>query len=80
MRQGKLNPVYHLPLTKKMYDTLLGNKKLISKIVMEPEEYAGQMYPLNLYTKWNRNNYGPIWIPDQRSLPLPSQNDNLTYL
>ena len=24
--QGKLNPVYHLPLTKKMYDTLLGKK------------------------------------------------------
>lgn len=61
--QGKLNPVYHLPLTKKMYDTLLGNKKLISKIIMEPEAYAGQMYPLNLYTKWDRNNYGPIWIP-----------------
>ena len=53
--QGKLNPVYHFPLTKKMYETLLGNKKLISKIVMEPEDYAGQMYPLNLYTKWNRN-------------------------
>ena len=61
--QGKMAPIYHLPLTKKMYDTLSGNKKLISKIVMEPEEYAGQMYPLNLYTKWNRNNYGPIWIP-----------------
>ena len=45
------------------YDTLLGNKKLISKIIMEPEAYAGQMYPLNLYTKWDRNNYGPIWIP-----------------
>jgi len=38
--QGKLNPVYHLPLTKKMYDTLLGNKKLISKIIMEPEAFA----------------------------------------
>ena len=25
--QGKLNPVYHLPLTKKMYDTLLGNNQ-----------------------------------------------------
>ena len=24
--QGKLNPVYHLPLTKKMYDTLLAIK------------------------------------------------------
>lgn len=61
--QGKLNPIYHFPLTKKMYDTLLGNKKLIHKIVMEPEEYAGNLYPQNLYTKWNRNNYGPIWIP-----------------
>lgn len=61
--QGMLNPVYHLPLTKKMYDTLSGNKKLISKIIMEPEDYSGQMYPQNLYTKWDRNNYGPIWIP-----------------
>ena len=52
--QGKLNPVYHFPLTKKMYETLLGNKKLISKIVMEPEEYAGQMYPLNLYRSEER--------------------------
>ena len=32
--QGRLTPVYHLPLTKKMYDTLTGNKKLISRIVM----------------------------------------------
>lgn len=61
--QGMLNPVYHLPLTKKMYETLSANKKLISKIMMEPEDYAGQMYPQNLYTKWDRNNYGPIWIP-----------------
>lgn len=61
--QGMLNPVYHLPLTKKMYDTLSANKKLISKIIMEPEDYAGQMYPQNLHTKWDRNNYGPIWIP-----------------
>ncbi len=62
--QGVLNPTYYLPLTKKMHETLSANKKLVAKIVMEPEEYAaGQMYPLNLYTKWDRNNYGPIWIP-----------------
>ena len=60
---GQLAPVYHLPLTKAMYNALSGNKKLISKIVQEPEEYAGQMYPLNLHTKWNRSDYGPIWIP-----------------
>ena len=74
--QGKLNPVYHFPLTKKMYETLLGNKKLISKIVMEPEDYAGQMYPLNLYTKWNRNNYGPIWIP-AKGATITLTEDNL---
>ena len=60
--QGRLAPTYDLPLTKKMYETLSGNKKLVSHIVMEPEIYSGQMYPLNLYTKWDRNNYGPIWL------------------
>lgn len=61
--QGGLNPVYHLPLTQKMFNTLNGNKKLVSKIVLEPAAYSGQMYPLNLHTKWDRDNYGPIWIP-----------------
>jgi signal peptidase I len=61
--QGALNPVYDLPLTKQMYNTLNGNKTLISKIVLEPEGYSGPLYPLNLHTNWNRNNYGPIWIP-----------------
>ena len=61
---------------EKMYETLLGNKKLISKIVMEPEDYAGQMYPLNLYTKWNRNNYGPIWIP-AKGATITLTEDNL---
>ena len=50
-----------------MYDTLAGNKKLISRIVMEPETFSGQMYPLNLYTQWTRDNYGPIWIPSKGS-------------
>ena len=74
--QEKMAPIYHLPLTKKMYETLSGNKKLISKIVMEPEEYAGQMYPLNLHTKWNRNNYGPIWIP-AKGATITLTEDNL---
>ena len=65
--QGRLTPVYHLPLTKKMYNELNANKKLVSHIVIEPEEYSGQMYPLNLYTKWTRDNYGPIWIPSKGS-------------
>lgn len=73
--QGRLTPVYHLPLTKKMYNTLIGNKKLISRIAIEPGEFSGSLYPLNLYTKWDRNNYGPIWIPSKNAtIHLTSDN------
>lgn len=74
--QGRLTPVYHLPLTKRMYDTLIGNKKLISRIIMEPENLSGQMYPQNLYTKWTRDNYGPIWIPE-KGATVTLTKDNL---
>ena len=74
--QGRLAPTYDLPLTKKMYETLSGTKKLVSHIVMEPEIYSGQMYPLNLYTKWDRNNYGPIWIP-KKGATIKLTEDNL---
>ena len=74
--QGKLSPVYHLPLTKSAYQALLGNKKLIAKIKMEPKDYTGQLYPLNLYTKWDRNNYGPIWIP-KKGATIKLTADNL---
>ncbi|WP_321333881.1 signal peptidase I [uncultured Bacteroides sp.] len=74
--QGSLNPVYHLPLTKKMYETFTANKRLVHKIIMEPEEYAGQLYPQNLYTKWDRDNYGPIWIP-AKGATIKLTEDNL---
>lgn len=73
---GRLNPIYHLPLTKKMYDAFSNNKKLISEVTMESEDYAGRMYPLNLHTQWNRNNYGPIWIPS-KGATITLTEDNL---
>ena len=74
--QGRLAPTYDLPLAKKMLETLSANKKLVSRIVMEPEMFTGQMYPLNLYTKWDRNNYGPIWIP-KKGATIKLTEDNL---
>ncbi|WP_291528443.1 S26 family signal peptidase [Bacteroides sp. UBA939] len=73
--QGHLAPIYRLPLTKKMYEALSANKKLISRIVMELEP-PGQMYPQNLYTNWDRNNYGPIWIP-KKGATINLTPDNL---
>ena len=74
--KGQLTPVYHLPLTQKMYDTLAGNKKLVSRIVKEPSIYSNDIYPQNLYTKWDRDNYGPIWIP-AKGATITLTDDNL---
>lgn len=65
--QGRLAPVYHLPLTKAVYESMLANKRLIHRIVREPEAFAGDLYPLNLLTHWTRDDYGPLWIPSKGS-------------
>ena len=41
---GKALPVYHLPLTKAMYDALNANKKLVRRIVREPGNLGGDVY------------------------------------
>ncbi|MDR0976569.1 MAG: S26 family signal peptidase [Prevotellaceae bacterium] len=69
-------PVYDLPLTRKMHDALAANKKLIAGITLEPEEYSGDLYPLNRYTGWTRDNYGPIWIP-RKGATIALSLDNL---
>ncbi len=69
-------PVYHLPLTQKMLKALEGNKKLVNRIVREPGSLGGDVYPLNLYKKWDRDNYGPVWIP-AKGATLTLTDDNL---
>lgn len=67
--------MYLMPLTQKAHDALLARKDLIADIRMEPEQ-GGYLYPLNLYTGWDRNNYGPIWIP-KRGATIQLTTDNL---
>ena len=73
---GKPLPVYHLPLTQAMLDALNGNKKLVRHIVREPDDMGGDVYPMNLYTKWTRDNYGPLWIP-RKGATITLTEDNL---
>ena len=77
-QNGRLTPTYNLPLTKEMLEKLQANKRLVSKIVMEPERenFVGQLFPLNLYTRWTRNDYGPIWIP-KKGATIQLNEDNL---
>ena len=73
---GQLSPTYHLPLTQEALTTLQQNTKLVAHIVQEPTSYSGDVYPLNLYTEWDRDNYGPIVIPS-RGMTIELTEDNL---
>ncbi len=71
---GQFNPVYHFPLTQKAL-ALLKQQKFVTKVVIEPDYFGGQVYPLNQNTGWTRDNYGPIWIPKKgKTLMLSMKN------
>ncbi len=52
-----------IPLTKKAYMALKANRKLVESISINTDATYGDLYPLNVYTGWTRDNYGPVWIP-----------------
>ena len=35
------------------------------RIVTDKDIYSGPNYPLNAFTPWTRDNYGPVWIPQK---------------
>lgn len=53
--------IYHFPMTQKMLAELKKNPH-IRRIEVEAPENGGAVYPLG-HNDWNRDNYGPIYIP-----------------
>jgi signal peptidase I len=54
----------YMPLTHKAAEEL--KKRGVAKAVVPVKDtdiYGGMVYPLNAFTGWTRDNYGPIWIP-----------------
>lgn len=58
---GTYNPIYCLPLTNEALEYL---KKLpgVTQVRIEPD-LSGGAYPVGYQTGWNRDNFGPLWIP-----------------
>ena len=69
---------FYLPLTKKAFDKLLGRKDLVTSIEPIVPVPAHNLYPLNKYTDWTVDNYGPIWIPSKGST-ITLTMDNLPF-
>ena len=58
-----LNMSGYMPLTAKAYRALKARTDLVESIRLNTDASVGDVYPLNAYTGWTRDNYGPIWIP-----------------
>lgn len=55
---------YTMPLTKQNYNFFVQNKQLVNKVeqLSDTAQYS-DLFPLDMYKSWGRENYGPIWIP-----------------
>lgn len=70
-----LNQNGYMPLTKKAATTLAKRRDLVSSIALNTEATVGDIYPLNAYTGWTRDNYGPVWIPQKgKTITLNMKN------
>ena len=55
-------PIYHFPMTYNA-KTLLEKQTMIVKIMLEPEQVGGRVFPLKANYGWSRDNFGPLYIP-----------------
>ena len=74
-----LNQYGFIPLTKKAYNVLSKRKDLVKSIRLNTDAQSGDLYPLNAYTGWTRDNYGPIWIPKKGATVKLDMNNIAIY-
>lgn len=67
--------VYYLPLTSSMIKTMKSMPDVFKSITLDEHRYEDGIYPLNGNTHWDRDNYGPVWIPAKgQSIELNMDN------
>jgi signal peptidase I len=68
---------WHFPLTQAMKEELEKNPHVLA-IAIEPSERGGAVYPLG-HNDWNRDNYGPIYIPRKGDKILITEDNYWLY-
>lgn len=70
------NSIYSIPLTRKMYRTLLDSgyyKAIVKYENTDPLSVNDQIFPFSKHYFWTEDNYGPLYVPkkgDQINLSL----------
>ncbi|MBR7135086.1 MAG: S26 family signal peptidase [Bacteroidaceae bacterium] len=73
--QRNIEGRYLIPLTNETRDKLAKYSKLVESIEPFKSNTIDEIYPLNGYTKWTADNYGPVWIPKKgESIELTLEN------
>lgn len=77
---GNYGLVYFMPLTKPMLEQFR-SFRFIRHIKMDSavQSNNSQIYPLAYYTKWTRDNYGPLWIPEKGATIALTEDNVLRY-
>ena len=71
----QLNQTGYMPLTEKAYKAFASRKDLVKSVRLNKDQIIGDIYPLNGYYGWTRDNYGPVWIPQKgKSVKLTLKN------
>jgi signal peptidase I len=73
---GYLNQIGQIPLTPEAVKTLSQRPDLVESIERVKEAEEWDIYPLNGYKHWTRDNYGPVRIP-AKGLTLALNADNI---
>jgi len=65
-----------MPLTQYAYERLKACTDIVDSIAYDNVNFVPDgLYPLNAWTGWTRDNYGPIWIPAKgKSVKLTMDN------
>lgn len=73
--QRNIEGRYLIPLTSATRNKLSEYPKLVESIEPFISTTTAEIYPLNGYTKWTADNYGPVWIPKRgESIKLTLEN------
>ena len=76
-RKQLTSTTWHFPLTQDMKDELAKNPH-VNQIVVEPENYGGDVYPLG-HNEWTRDNYGSIYIPSKGDTVMITEENYWLY-
>ena len=70
--------VYRIPLTRKGAENIK-RFAFVQNVFVEPAPENDLYYPLGYGANWNRDNYGPIWIPEKGTTIVLNENTVALY-